>query len=503
MTTLDMFELDSIEAASLTQPDDGHPSELCFPDDMHLDGNLDVPPAQITVIDLDPAVKMATTRPTTTLSSQQEECIKTVVPLIKAASPQPLTYVAGYAGTGKSTILPFLLEQTGIPPEQIAFMAPTGKAAKVMGEKLRAQGYPNPICTTIHSAIYRAKPAPIASLESEIAEHESRANERVFAAGEGGRQALKASHEFQQLLKAIQRLKAELSNAYREDKINFQLNVDSMVQHARLIVTDEASMVGRRMAEDLMFFGVPILALGDPGQLPPVQDEEGLTSGVPNYFLDQIHRQAEGNPILHLATLARQGKEIELGDYGDGVRVMQRHGSKGYVHDMDAPDQPQLICGLNKTRWKITRGFRDGMAPGPVMGEPLIVCKNNKQHPKLVNGMFCTAMTNGDVEDGRTTFPLGIEDEDGVRFDINAFQGLFEEAYRGKGNFSGPESAVYRARKNAVELDWAYAITAHKSQGSQWDDVVVYDESPSFRDDCDRWLYTAITRAAKTLTLVV
>jgi exodeoxyribonuclease-5 len=42
----------------------------------------------------------------------------------------------------------------------------------------------------------------------------------------------------------------------------------------------------------------------------------------------------------------------------------------------------------------------------------------------------------------------------------------------------------------------------HKAQGSQWDNIVLFDESWAFREFRDRWLYTGITRAAKTLTLV-
>ena len=326
--------------------------------------------------------------------------------------------------------------------------------------------------------------------------------------GEEGRASLKAHVEFQQLLKAVERVKAELSNAYREDRLSFQLNVDSVVGLAQLIVIDEFSMVGRRMLDDILFFNVPVLAMGDPGQLPPVQDEDVMASEEPDYRLTEIHRQAEGNPILHLATLARQGREIPLGDYGQGVKVVQRYGSDGYAHDFEAEEQPQIICGINKTRWKITRQFRqdaDGTPwqKGPRAGEPLIVKKNSRQHPALVNGTPVTALRDSDMIEGRATFEYGIEDEDGVKHEVIAFQGLFEEHYHGKQGFTAPDATVYRARKNAVELDYAYAITAHSSQGSQWDKVVVLDESGCFRNDADKWLYTAVTRAAKELTIAV
>ena len=48
-----------------------------------------------------------------------------------------------------------------------------------------------------------------------------------------------------------------------------------------------------------------------------------------------------------------------------------------------------------------------------------------------------------------------------------------------------------------------HPLTVHKAQGSQWDDVVLFDESDVFRENCGRWLYTGVTRAAKRLTVVI
>jgi exodeoxyribonuclease V len=50
-------------------------------------------------------------------------------------------------------------------------------------------------------------------------------------------------------------------------------------------------------------------------------------------------------------------------------------------------------------------------------------------------------------------------------------------------------------------FDFAYAITVHKAQGSQWDHVVLFDESSYF--DRRRWAYTGITRAAERITVVL
>ena len=68
----------------------------------------------------------------------------------------------------------------------------------------------------------------------------------------------------------------------------------------------------------------------------------------------------------------------------------------------------------------------------------------------------------------------------------------------------GAESDVpYALRKDSDEFDFGYALTVHKAQGSQWDDVTLFDESFAFREHRARWLYTGVTRAAKRLTLVM
>ena len=50
---------------------------------------------------------------------------------------------------------------------------------------------------------------------------------------------------------------------------------------------------------------------------------------------------------------------------------------------------------------------------------------------------------------------------------------------------------------------YGYALTVHKAQGSQWDEVVLFDESFAFREHAARWLYTGLTRAAERITVVV
>lgn len=454
-----------------------------------------------------------------TLTPHQEQARQAVVSRIKGlVTPEPLTYLAGYAGTGKSTILPDILEALGFHPERVSFCAPTGKAAKVMRSKLKAQGYPNFNATTIHSAIYRAKPPPIARLEDDLDAHKTKLSQMIqqVRSDAGAKDEfdvtvdvkLSLNHDITTQRKLVKRLEEELVSLYREDKIDFSLNPDAPIQFSQLIVVDEASMVGRRMTNDLMQFNVPILAIGDPGQLPPVEDEAGLTAGVPDFFLTEIHRQAQDNPIIRLATLARQGKDLPYKDYGDGVIVMKR---QDYDPNLTRDNCPQFLVGMNKTRWGINQTLRAdlgfvsrGEKVGPRAGEKLIICKNNRDHPDLVNGTECRALSDGDLIAGNSKFELSFEDDDEIEYrGKQVFQGLFEEHFSKKaGKFSADDRIAFRARKNSINIDWAWACTVHKFQGSQADDIVLIDESDVFRKEADRWLYTGVTRAAKKLTVL-
>jgi len=440
----------------------------------------------------------------TTLSEHQGDAVRTVVGRLKGAYPEALTYLGGYAGTGKSTILPHIITELGFDPLTVAFVAPTGKAAKIMRNKLKSQGFDKSVTSTIHSAIYRAKPAPVGQLETELYDHQVERQKGI-------ENATLTAEQIGKLSRAIERLEADLANLYNEDKINFQLNVDSPISLAQVIVCDEASMVGEGMTRDLMSFGVPILAMGDPGQLPPVQDKPGLTKGRPDFFLTEIHRQAEGNPIIHLATLARKGDELPIGEYKDTdgkvkATVMYRSEYDPEPAISLGREGPQILCGTNRTRFRVTRMYREGLGTGPVAGEPLIVRKNNKEHPALVNGTLATCITDEvHLEKGKVSCQMTFEDEDGATYaDKAVFQGLFEEHYSAKKNgFSADSRSAYKAKQRLIHLDFAWALTVHNAQGSQFDNVVLIDESSSFRDDADKHLYTGVTRAADTLTVLI
>jgi exodeoxyribonuclease-5 len=118
--------------------------------------------------------------------------------------------------------------------------------------------------------------------------------------------------------------------------------------------------------------------------------------------------------------------------------------------------------------------------------------------------MLLTCEQDYELIHGKATFPLKATDEDEVQRNIITCQALFEEHFaRQSGYVSADKRDGYEAKKKHHLVDWAWALTCHSSQGSQWNKVVVHDEGSSFREDIDRWRYTAVTRAAEKLTVVI
>ena len=406
-------------------------------------------------------------------------------------------FLGGYAGTGKSTILPFILESCNLHPEDVAFVAPTGKAAKVMSGKLRQEGI-NRTCMTIHKFMYEPTPARADAIMNDIGTTQIRLSETDDPVNRDN------------LLKELHKLEKELESVLEDgDNPRFRMKPieEIMEKPLRLIVCDEASMVGHSVAQDMRLLDVPILAIGDPGQLPPVQDSYGFRVNKPDAFLTEIHRQAADNPIIWLSQIAREGKTLPMGMHGNRVNVVPRRNDSFTLNsDIDA----QVIVGTHKKRWALTSRMRKEFgydSLGPMAGEPLIVCRNSRTHMAHVNGkeLVC-AKDAGDIVKGHDKFVLEVKDPDynGMAYNVSALQALFEELWaRKRGYYSCTSQGFYKAARKAEHIDWAWAITCHKSQGSQWRNVIVHDESRVFKGDASKWLYTAVTRASEWLTVVV
>ena len=271
----------------------------------------------------------------------------------------------------------------------------------------------------------------------------------------------------------------------------FKLNHDGPASKASLIVIDECSMVDEELGRDLLSFGKPILVLGDPAQLPPVKGGGFFTETAPDVMLTEIHRQAEDNPIIRLSEIVRAGGEIPYGVYGES-RVIRRD-------EIEAPqvlEADQVLIGLNRTRRlynkriRILRGIAETL---PVAGDKL-VCLRNDRTKGLINGGLWRVEELGGLKKDFVKMSVRSEDEPGRSLAKVAVLKAF---------FEGTEADLpYPIRRESDEFDYGYALTVHKAQGSQWDEVVLFDESRAFREHQARWLYTGVTRAAKKLTIV-
>jgi len=273
----------------------------------------------------------------------------------------------------------------------------------------------------------------------------------------------------------------------------FSLNRQSPIAKAALVIIDECSMVDEALGRDLMSFGTPILVLGDPGQLPPISGGGFFTEHEPDHLLTEIHRQARDNPIIQLALDVREGRDIEPGDYGAARLISKAEVNQDIVLSAD-----QVLVGTNRTRRRYNQRLRElkGFdASYPQAGDKL-VCLRNDPAKGLLNGSLWKVMTSS-----RETVKPGINllvspEEDDPDRGISKIKLL-------KAAFEDPEGEIpWQTKKRFDDFDYGYALTVHKAQGSQWDEVVLFDESFAFRDTRQRWLYTAITRASERLTIV-
>jgi exodeoxyribonuclease-5 len=372
----------------------------------------------------------------TAFSPHQDDALKAVSAWLKSKPGRNGTAqvfrLFGYAGTGKTTLARHIAD--GVDGE-VKYAAFTGKAAAVM----RGKGCHG--ATTIHSLIYRAR--------------------------ESG-----------------------------EEIPSFDLYDDAPASKADLIIIDECSMVDAELGRDLLSFGVPVLVLGDPAQLPPIQTGANaggfFTEAEPDVMLTEVHRQAQDNPIVRLSMDIRAGEPLEPGRYGETEVVRKADLDPQRVLDAD-----QVLVGRNNTRRSYNarlrerRGF-DG--PMPSAGDKLVCLRNNRKK-SLFNGSLWSVKDRGGRKSGIMTMRLLPDDETGAR---GVKVSVRPECFTG-----GIEQVDWTRRKPYDEFDYGYVLTVHKAQGSQWDDVVLFDESFAFSDSRERWLYTGVTRAVERLTVVV
>lgn len=389
------------------------------------------------------------------LTNKQEEGLKII--LDRHKRNEKYTVVAGYAGTGKSTLVKFAIEALNVESSKVAYATYTGKAAEV----LRKKG--NPGACTLHKLLYDHFPMP------------------------GG-------------------------GFYRKPKTELDVTI---------VVVDEVSMVPKPMVDLLFKHKIYVIFLGDPFQLPQIdKDTENHLLDKPHIFLDEIMRQAAESEIIQLTMKIRNGESLDLFK-GNEVQIFKKNEfNTGMMTWAD-----QIIVATNATRQSINQQMRKilGYSGLPQHGERMICLRNywgdcNDAGDALVNG------TTGIIENPFESFrriPSYIKND---RRDLPTIVGNFIPD--GGIEFHSIEMDKEMIMTGEKCVDWrvayqlgklkpkigdivpkefafAYAITCHKAQGSEWEKVLVVEEGfPFAKEEHARWLYTACTRASEKLVLL-
>lgn len=368
------------------------------------------------------------------------------------------TVISGYAGSGKSTLVRFIIEALDVDEDDVCYCAFTGKAAEV----LRKKGNKN--ACTLHKLLYESIPKP-----------------------DGG--------------------------FFRKPKPQLDYSI---------IVVDEVSMAPKTLMDLLFFHNVYVICLGDPGQLPPIdKNEDNHLLDHPHIFLDEIMRQAQESEIIRLTMKIRNNESI---DYYDGKEVKIIPYSQLNTGALQWADQ--VLTATNAKREAINNQMRQLLnhPEYPVDGDKMI-CLRNYWDDFSSNG---DPLINGTIGILQNSFQTWRQLPRFIKSNIKKFDVLMgdlvipdmDDVYLmtemdRQMIMSGVKCCdwklSYKLGKLKLgygeivpkEFTYAYAITCHKSQGSEWSKVLVLEESfPFDKKEHIRWLYTACTRASEKLVLV-
>lgn len=381
------------------------------------------------------------------LTEGQERGLKIAVERYK--NKEPYTVISGFGGTGKTTLIRHIISALGLYEDEVCYAAYTGKASMVLKEN----GCKNAV--TAHKLLYHA--------------HQKKDGSYFFT------------------------FKNKLDAPYK------------------LIVIDEVSMLPKDMWEQLLKHKVHVIALGDPGQLPPITSDNNILQN-PHVLLTEIVRQALDNEIIRISMDIREGKKLRPYQ-GEQVRIYK---ASDFDEEMlkwgDA-----CICAKNATRAKLNRSARKLLlgveTPEPINGDKLICLQNywnleNSDGDIIINGTVGTVsdlkLTNNFKPPlipnklSGTFLPDGIE----TPFRISNFDYKLlttGEPAINKDNFKMVNSVFH-----PYLFDYAYAITAWKSQGSQYNKVLLIEETfPWKEDDHRKYMYTGITRAIDKAVIIL
>ena len=393
--------------------------------------------------------------------------------------------LAGYAGTGKTTIAENILTYAKDQGFDVLISAPTNKAVNVLKSKLTA---PDKDFNTLHKMLY-GRP-------------ESSDGKFVFNEKQKG--------------------------------------VDNTV-----FIVDEASMIDERVLSNLQERvnkgqNNLVVFLGDSFQLEPVgRDPKLFTLGLPGMTkneLTEVRRQSLDSDILSLATLMRTDNvSYEPTESSNDVKVIKnsQEFEQEFINDLKSNKDVVMITGSNADRVRINKKVRSQIYKADASpiekGEKLIAIANRRfgyKNSETLSIDYDTEIEYDDVIDlpghgKQRIVAIRLADFGGVGLIFPDFpaSSVLDNAILTAANNNQPlfdyltgENIInYNSKTLLPQINYspespltlvgtyAYAITGHKSQGSQWNKVYVDQESGQFAGT--RWYYTAITRAAEELVL--
>lgn len=445
-------------------------------------------------------------------TQRQDELLRKLADFVINGSTNSLFLIRGYAGTGKTTIISTVVNHLSPAGIKSVLLAPTGRAAKVMGSYAKKQSL------TIHKKIYYPKNDPETGMSFVL--QQNKHQNTIFIVDEA---------------------------SMIPDRVS-----DSRVFNSRSLLLDLMNFVysGKNCK---------LILVGDTAQLPPVKldlspalDQQYLETEfnleVLSLELNEVMRQHETSGILHNATLIRDLStrnvlnqfKFDL-NFKDVQRLTDSYDIQDAIFNAynEGMENTVFIVRSNKRANLYNQQIRNGILgydSEMTAGDLIMVVKNNyfwlKDAPKagfIANGDICEVLEIFNFKElygfkfAEVKLRLVDYEEQRPFETVLLLDTLYSEApsltyeesnrlYHAVSEDYAEERSKYKrllAVKNnkyfnALQVKFSYALTCHKTQGGQWDNVFV--EQPYLPEGEDisylRWLYTAVTRAQKNLFLI-
>jgi exodeoxyribonuclease-5 len=399
-----------------------------------------------------------------------------------ASNGSGLLTVGGVGGSGKSTLLGVLAANVDL---KIAYVTFTGRASSVLGRKLHASG--------------------VKTTNMLLASGGANGEERPIAGYSYGSLSPQMGLPF---CGTIHRLLYRPMVDSKTEEILGWTKRTALDRGYDLIVIDEASMINEELLADLRVHNTPILAVGDHGQLPPVMSKGGLMDN-PMLRLEKIHRQAEGSAIIQLSKVIRETGRMPRKSPGDAV-VFARKGDVGEVlanaYAEDTPLDVGVLCWTNKNRVKLNGLARAaaGFVGPPGKGEVVMCLKNMPPVYNGMRGLLTESASVGNMPwhlNAHIEFPEESLSE--MSFVLNAAQFNREKTFASVEELRERGIDVQSMKMAGSAFDFGCALTVYKSQGSSFKHAIFYDDMPSSHELWAKHAYTAVTRGADRLTVMV